>query len=192
MITVGITGGIGSGKSVVSKILASLNYSVFNSDTEAKKILDNHPQAREEIISYFGEESYSSNHLNRDFIANRIFQDDKARLRINEIVHPLVRIAFNNFFKNKSDAIIFNEAAILFETGAHVNFDKVILVTAPEEIRINRVVSRDNISKSQVIDRMEKQWADNKKIPIADFVIVNDEVNPLIIQVEQILENLSK
>ena len=192
MITVGITGGIGSGKSIVSKILTSLNYPVFNSDLEAKQIIETNSEVRSKIISYFGESSYSNGHLNREFIASRIFVDDKAMLRINEIVHPAVRIAFKEFSNQQSNSIIFNEAAILFETGAYSIFDKTILVTAPEKTRIDRVVSRDEISKSDVITRMKKQWTDEKKMPLADFVIVNDESIPLIAQVEEIIEELSK
>jgi len=106
---------------------------------------------------------------------------------LNNIVHPAVRNAFDKWTMIQKKSIVINEAAILFETGAYQSFDKVILVTAPENIRMNRVMTRDNITKEQVIERMKNQWSDDKKIPLADHVIINDESTPVLPQIEKII-----
>ena len=105
-----------------------MNYSVFNSDLEAKKIIESNIEVRHKITSYFGDSAYSSGKLNREFLAHRIFNDEKARMKINEIVHPVVRLAFQEFSNKNTDSIVFNEAAILFETGQYSNFDKILSI----------------------------------------------------------------
>lgn len=193
MYTIGITGGIGAGKSVVSKILASLNYPIFNSDVAAKQILIEDKAAIDEIKREFGEQAYTSEGaLNREFLSKLIFTDDSARIRINQIVHPKVRKSFELFCENQNSSVVFNEAAILFETGSYKNFNQTILVTAPVEIRIDRVMKRDRVKRSAVEARMAAQWSDEKKAKLADFVVVNDNSQPLIRQIENVLKKITE
>lgn len=188
MLRIGLTGGIGAGKSIVSKILTALNYPVFNSDNEAKKLLVNDSSVIAEMKAAFGDDVYHSDGtINRAYLADVIFKDSNAREQINAIVHPRVRIAFDEFVTAQNAPLIFNEAAILFETGAYKNFDATILVAAPDHLRIERVMKRDNVSREQVVARMNAQWSDDKKKDLADVVIMNDEHVPLIPQVEAML-----
>lgn len=193
MLKVGITGGIGAGKSIVSKVLDVLGYPVFNSDQIAKEILVNNAKAVSEMKAAFGALVYLDNgELNREYLSDKIFNDDDARTTINAIVHPKVREAFHDFASNSNSKIVFNEAAILFETGSYKNFDKTILVTAPEKLRIERVMKRDGVSESAVRDRLSAQWKDDKKIALADYVIVNDENSLVTTQIEKILSDLTQ
>ena len=190
MLKIGITGGIGSGKSVVSKILESLQFPVFYSDSVAKEILNNDLEVRKRLIDLFGDGIYENDRLNKELLATIIFSDDQARLEVNRMVHPKVRKAFDAFASNHNTSLVFNEAAILFETESNQFYDKVILVTAPEELRIERVMKRDEVSKQEVQARMHKQWNDSKKELLADFVLVNDGKKPLLVETERIVEQL--
>jgi len=192
MLKVGITGGIGSGKSVVSKIIESLGYPVFNSDQVSKDLVNTHPEIKAGLIALFGEEIYTKDGLNKSLLAKIIFSDDDARTKVNTLIHPRVREAFADFAENASSSMVFNEAAILFETGANEQMDQMILVTAPEALRIKRVMSRDGVSEDEVKGRINKQWSDDKKIDLADFVLINDEKEPLLKQVVDALTFLSK
>ncbi|HIP33065.1 MAG TPA: dephospho-CoA kinase [Crocinitomicaceae bacterium] len=190
MTKVGITGGIGSGKSFVSKILRSMNYPVFNSDSEAKKIIQENKEVREDLIALFGEETFSNNELNKAFLANIIFNDNEALEKVNAIVHPKVRQAFEAFAKIENNSVVFNEAAILFESGGHSQLDKVILISAPMKLRLQRVMNRDHSTEKEVLARMNKQWTDEQKRELADFEIINDEQQPLVHQIEEVLMKL--
>lgn len=191
MIKVGITGGIGSGKSIVSKILEAMNYPVYHSDKEAKRIINEDLIIRDELIQLFGEEVYTKEGLNRPFLANIIFNDKKALNKVNAIVHPRVRADFDSFCENQNSDIVFNEAAVLFETGGNTKFDRIVLVTADENLRYSRVMKRDGRGEDEVSARMSKQWPDSKKIPLADFVIENNETQLLIKQVEKMIKSFS-
>ena len=190
MLKIGITGGIGSGKSLVSKILRSMNFPVFDSDEEAKRILRQNPTVRKQLIQLFGKAVYTKEELNRPILANIIFNDEVALMKINALIHPLVRHDFNEFAKNQKSNLIFNEAAILFESNGHEQLNKTILISAPKDLRIKRVMERDNCSKQDVLIRMNKQWTDEQKRKLADFEIVNDEKSPLIEQVEEVLSQI--
>ena len=191
MLKVGITGGIGSGKSMVGKILEALGYPVFYSDDQAKSLSDTDPDIRKDLIQLFGSEVYNQNGLNRRFLAEKIFGDESHRQRVNQIIHPRVRQAFVEFCNNQTSEIVFNEAAILIETGAHKNFDAMVLVTAPEDVRILRVQQRDQSDAESIKQRMQKQWTDDQKRPHADFEIINDGEKPLLKQVEELVESLA-
>ena len=191
MLKIGITGGIGSGKSVVSKIIESIGYPVFNSDLEAKNIINSNERVRNELIQIFGPSIYTSTGLNRQLLAQKIFSDPALRDKVNEIVHPRVREAFEKFCLNSTKNLVFNEAAILIETGSYKQFDKLIVVTAPKEVRIDRVVKRDHVTKEDVLARMSNQWDDEKKVQYADVIINNDGSEPLLIQVENCIDQLS-
>jgi dephospho-CoA kinase len=191
MIKVGLTGGIGAGKSIVARILESCGYPVFNSDQIAKKLIVTDQNLRNELIAEFGHEVYKGQDLDREYLANIIFRNEDARNTVNALVHPRVRSAFADFYSKTNSKIVFNEAAILFETGAFRQFDKTILVTAPEELRIRRVIERDKVERSSVEERIKAQWPDEQKAELADYVINNDEIEPLVAQIENILQELS-
>ncbi len=188
MLKVGITGGIGSGKSVVSRILIAAGYPVFNSDAAARELINHHPDIREALAGEFGPDLYRHNELDRPALAKIIFADPSARGKVNAVVHPYVREAFEQFAENAWGNLVFNEAAILFETGASERMDKMVLVTAPEEVRIARVMKRDGVSAEDVKARMRSQWSDEQKIPLADEVLINDDIQPLLAQVEAMLK----
>lgn len=190
MIKIGITGGIGSGKSLVCAIIEHLGFPVFYSDKVAKEILDSNESIKSELKSLFGEEIYYLDKLNRAFLAKKIFSDKSLIQKVNLIVHPRVRTIYREWLNKQNSSLVFNEAAILFETDSYKAFDVTILVTAPEELRINRVIKRDIISKEDVLARMNNQWSDNQKIPLATYVISNDEKSGLLAQVEKVIECL--
>lgn len=192
MKKIGITGGIGSGKSVVGQILEAMHFPVYYSDQQSKILVDTDHVIREELIKLLGKEVYLDGKLNRPFLTQQLFSNDDLRLKINQIIHPKVREAFTIWVNKQSSNLVFNEAAILFETGAYQSMDYTILVTAPLELRIERVLKRDNIAINEIQERMSKQWSDEEKIPLADFVIVNDEAKPLLKQVEAVINALDK
>jgi dephospho-CoA kinase len=190
MKTIGITGGIGSGKSIIGRILSIMGFPVFYSDIEAKRIMLHDDEVVSKIKDIFGDQAYINNEINRTFLAEKIFSQPDLKNKINAIVHPAVRKAFDNFVLNKNDTLVFNEAAILFETGSYKNFDATILVVADEDLRIKRVMERDSVPKKSVQDRMKNQWPDEKKVPLAKFVIKNNEDSILVTQVEKIIADL--
>jgi len=186
---VGVTGGIGAGKSIVCRILSAMGYPVFNSDLQARSIINTDPSVKKEVISLFGEEAYHQNELDRKYIAKCVFNNKSLLTQLNNIVHPAVRREFSSWAKAQDASLVFNEAAILFETGTYKQYDAMLLVTASESTRIERVMERDQVSEEEVRKRMNKQWADEKKIPLADFCIENDKEKMLI---PQVLETVSK
>lgn len=191
MKKIGITGGIGSGKSVVGKILEAMNFPVYYSDERSKNIVDSDPDIRKELLALIGTEVYLNDKLDRPFLAEKIFRDDTLLQKVNAIIHPKVRQQFADWAEAQNSTIVFNEAAILFETGAYKSMDATILVTAPLEIKIDRVVKRDRLTREQVLERMSKQWSDEQKSPLADFIVANDDTQPLLKQVENIILKLT-
>lgn len=168
-----------------------MGYPVFYSDTEAREILDTHPAAITQITRLFGPQAYVSGKLNREFIAEKVFGNDALLQQLNAISHPLVRQAFETWKKAQKSDLVFNEAAILFETGSYKNFDFTILVTAPEEIRIKRLLERDQTDAAKIKSRIATQWPDAQKIPLASFTVSNDDVHPLIPQIQMILQKIT-
>ena len=187
---IGITGGIGAGKSTVSKIIESMGFPVFNSDNKAKEIINFHPEVKAELIEIFGDSIYSNEVLNRPKLAEFIFNDPSLREKVNHIVHPRVREEFDSFVLRNSSPLIFNEAAILFETGAFKQFDATVLITCPKSLRIERLMERDNSLQEEIEARMNAQWSDDQKQDLADYIIVNDEINPLLVQIEKVISDL--
>ncbi len=190
MLKIGLTGGIGSGKSLIGKIMEAIGYPVYYSDLAAKELVDTDSEIRNQLIRLLGSEVYLDDELNRPFLAQQLFKNDQLRIQVNHIIHPKVRTAFAEWCKRQNSPYVFNEAAILFETGAYKTMDKNLLVTAPTELRIQRVIERDKMAAQQVEERMSKQWSDNAKKELADFIIVNDEKEPLIAQIETFLATL--
>ncbi|MFN5910275.1 MAG: dephospho-CoA kinase [Bacteroidota bacterium] len=190
MKKIGLTGGIGAGKSVVARIILAMGYPVYFSDERAKELTSQHPDIRRELTNLLGKEIYRNGKLDRGKMAALIFEDDTIREGVNKIIHPVVRKDFFDWAVNQGSDLVFNEAAILFETGAYKRFNANVLVTAPMELRLQRVMNRDNVTREEVLRRIDKQWHDDLKRPLADHVILNDERTPLIVQVEQMLEQL--
>ncbi|MBB78293.1 MAG: dephospho-CoA kinase [Crocinitomicaceae bacterium] len=190
-MNIGITGGIGVGKSIVSKIIELMGYNVFNSDFEAKSLINKDPLIKDQLIKLLGKEIYKNSILNKEVMAEKIFSNNETRKLVNEIVHPRVRDSFALFVSKQKNNIVFNESAILFETGSYEEFDKIILVTSPMYLRVSRIINRDKCSKQELDAKISSQWDDNTKIPLADFVILNDEKEPIINQIEIVLNQLT-
>ncbi len=191
MKRIGLTGGIGSGKSTVARILIAMGYPVYFSDDRSKSLTDTHPEIRQGLTELIGNHIYKGNQLDRSALALAIFSDEALRVKVNQLIHPIVRLDFDGWVDEQNHEIVFNEAAILFETGAAERFDAMVLVTAPEELRISRVMQRDQCTREEVVNRINQQWMDEQKIKLADAVIVNDDVQPLIKQVENMLIQLA-
>lgn len=190
--TIGITGGIGSGKSFICQILRIIGYPVFYADKAAKEVYFD-PLVKEKVIELLGPEAYSSDHeINREFISRQVFINSALLIQLNAIIHPEVRNKWNDWVTKQDSELVFQEAAILFETGGYKNFDYTILVTADESIRIERVIQRDQISKDAVLARMEKQWPDSTKIKLCDFIIENNDHDMILPQLNAILNELLK
>lgn len=192
-MTIGITGGIGSGKSFICSILGTMGYPVFHSDQVAKDLMATDHDLINGVKSIFGENAYNqSQELNRSYLAKKIFEGPALREELNELVHPKVRSAFNQLASSTKSDFLFNEAAILFETGAYKNFDKTVLVVAPELLRIQRVKERDQLQDVEILKRINAQWKDDQKIPLADFVINNDEQQMLLPQINEMILNFRR
>jgi dephospho-CoA kinase len=192
MLKVGLTGNIGSGKTFIARVFQSLGVPVFYADIEAKALYKQR-EVKEKIRILFGSQVFDyTGEIDRKALAGIIFNEPDHLLKINALIHPLVHQEFNNWLAgilHKPYAIY--EAAILFETGHHQNLDKVILVTAPEELRIKRVMDRDGIPRNEVLSRMANQWEEDKKISLADFVIRNDGSKMVIPQVMRVHAELA-
>ena len=191
MKKIGLTGGIGSGKSTIARILLAMGYPVYFSDDRSKQLTQTHPEIRRGLTELIGEQIYKGNQLDRSALALAIFSNDALRVKVNQIIHPIVRLDFDCWVEDQTSSFIFNEAAILFETGASERFDAMVLVTAPEALRIERVMKRDLCSREEVMQRINHQWSDERKIKLADVIIVNDDAQPLIRQVEHMLLKLA-
>ena len=192
MITVGLTGGIGSGKSTIAKMFEELGVAVYYADDEAKRLMNSSQQIREKLIKEFGKESYKNGNLNRAFLAEIIFNDKEKLLKINSIVHPEVDKHFKNWVKDQNGDFVIQENAILFENNKQNDFDYIITVTAPKDLRIERIIKRDSIDKNQIISRMNNQLDDAKKIGSANFVINNIDLDKSRVQVKKIFHELIK
>ena len=191
MKVVCITGGMGSGKSTVARMIEVLGYPVYYSDERAKCMYFL-PEVKAQMLELLGTEAYlNERELNRSYIARKIFSDDALRNKVNAIIHEAVRRDFYEYQKEHLKArIIFKESALIFEAGLQKDCDEIILVTAPKDIRIERIKGRDDMREEEIISRMSKQWDDEKKIPLADFVMVNDEREALLPKVLEIVEKI--
>jgi dephospho-CoA kinase len=192
MIKIGITGGIGSGKSLVCDIFRKLGISVYNADSRAKIITNESTEIRNALIAKFGKEIFKNNQLNRSLLAEIIFKDKTALEYVNSLIHPAVRIDFGNWCKqHETEPYVIEEAALHFESGAYKEMDKMITIYAPEDIRIKRVSSRDGLSPEQIKSRIKNQWPEEEKLQKSDFVIYNDEKHSVLEQVLKLHEIFS-
>lgn len=185
MLKIGITGNIGSGKTTISKIFEVLGIPVFYADDEAKKVMVNDAIVIDELKQAFGSESYfEDGSLNRKHIAGIVFNNEKELKKLNAIVHPAVFRAFDNWLPHfKNAPYILKEAALLFESSSYKMCDKSIMVTAPLEMRIERVMLRDGLSRDEILSREAKQFSEEKKLELADYAIRNDNTESVIQQV---------
>lgn len=191
MIKLGITGGIGSGKSTVSQIFSISGVPVYIADIESKRLVATSPTIRKKLINLFGEELYSGGVLNKPLLASHIFNDKKKLEIVNAIIHPEVERDFIEWVKKHAQCnIVAHEAAILFESGFNKMMDKVLMVYTPLDIRIERTMLRDNLPKEKVMERIQNQMSDEEKAKLSDFVIVNDNTKSLIEQVTNIIQEL--
>ncbi|MCF6349579.1 MAG: dephospho-CoA kinase [Flavobacteriaceae bacterium] len=172
-LIIGLTGGIGSGKTTVAKLFKKLAVPIYFMDLEAKKLMQNSKIIKRKLIVKFGQEVYLNNKLNRSFLANIVFSDTEKLKHLESIVHPKVKQHFKRWVKKQNTPYVLQENAILFENGNSAFCDFIITVTAPLELKIDRVIKRDAISKKEVIARMNNQWTDEVKIKKSNFIIKN-------------------
>jgi dephospho-CoA kinase len=184
MLKIGITGGIGSGKSTVCRIFEILGVPVYYADLESKMLLESNPQVKDKIVMTFGSSICDpSGAIDRKKLAGIVFNDKAALDKLNAITHPAVALHFENWIRQQTSTYILKEAAILIESGTYKQLDKIIVVDAPIDLKIDRTIKRDRVSKEEVERRIKNQMPDAEKIKHADFVIKNDEQQLLIPQV---------
>lgn len=188
MKIVGLTGNIGSGKSTVAKVFSELGIPVFYADEESKQILEKNESLQIELKSVFGDKIFTDNKPDRKKIAELVFNDSSKLRQLNEMIHPLVQKRFEDWCLLQKSDLVIKEAAILIESGSYKNADEIILVTCPEEIRIDRVMKRDRVSKDEVVARIKNQMSEDQKVKLSDFIINNDGKQPLIPQIMQYLQ----
>lgn len=192
-LTIGITGGIGSGKSTIARVFESMDYPVYYADNRAKDLMLTDNTLIKEVKKHFGLDVYfEDGSLNREKLGQIVFNDKNKLERLNSLVHPAVGRDFSTWISKQSNTILFKEAAILFEIGTYKKMDYNILVTAPKQERVARVMKRDKVTKEVVLARMKNQWEDEKKIPLADFVIDNGGDLLVIPQLLKVLNQLKK
>ena len=192
---VGLTGGIGSGKSIVAKIFEAIGIPVFNADTIAKKLMEDDAELKQKITHLFGADTYLDGKLNRAFLAGIVFNDKEKLTRLNNVVHPATLAAAKDWMNQQTAPYMVKEAALIFEAGAEKQLDLVIGVSAPKDMRIKRVMERDAIRKEQAEARMQNQMDDTEKMNLCDYVIINDEkhlIIPQVLRIHQIIMNSTK
>ncbi len=174
---VGLTGGIGSGKSTVANMFRELGVPVYNSDVEAKRLMLESAEVRNAVVDLFGPEAYQGTTLNRNLIAEKVFNDKALLSQLNAIVHPAVREDFSKWAKHQDHPYLIQETALIFENDMTQNYDMILLVTAPKDVRIQRVMQRDGVVAGDVLSRMSNQLPDDIKRDRADLVIENLDLN---------------
>jgi len=183
---IGLTGGIGSGKTTVAGFFSELGVPVYIADVEAKKLTQNSKVIRKKLIALLGPETYNDDGLNRKFVAHTIFNDKELLLQVNKIIHPKVARHFKRWVEKQKAAYCIKEAAILFENGGYKQCDATILVTAPVAQRVERVLQRDDTTIAAIEDRISNQWSDDEKLDLADFHIENIDLDATKAKVEEL------
>lgn len=192
MQKIGITGGIGSGKTTVCNIFKMLGIPVFNADYQAKLLLQNN-QVKQQLNSWFGNLIFTNNQVDKKKMAQLIFNNPNAISKVNGLIHPLVAQQFEQWvLLNKQKPIVIKESALIFENNLQASLNVVILVTAPVQLRVARVMERDNMLQQQVIDRINNQMPDDEKQKLANYKIINDNNTLLIPQVLAIISQILK
>ena len=189
-IKIGLTGGIGSGKSVVSKLLTTYEIAVYDSDTRAKSLMETDDNIISSITQMLGKEAYTDGKLNRRFVAEAVFASSSKLLQINSIVHSAVIDDFSRWAELQAADILVFESAIIFENGLEKYFDKIIAVVAPQKSRIERVKRRSGLSRKEILNRIKNQTSSKTLRQRADYVVINDDRTAIIPQVERILKSI--
>lgn len=196
MIIVGLTGGIGSGKTTISRYFESFGIPIYNADTEAKALMKRSKIIKRKLIELFGKEAYKEGELNRSFLSSKIFSNQELLSRMNAIVHPKVASHFKKWLKKQDSPYIIKEAAIIFENKLETQYDYIITVIADENLRIERVIKRDGSSKEKVKSIIKNQLPDSEKLKKTDFVIQNNDLDIAKKQADEIhqkiLQKISK
>ncbi|SFA89430.1 dephospho-CoA kinase [Flavobacterium swingsii] len=186
---IGLTGGIGSGKTTIARLFEAEGIPVYIADDEAKKIMIL-PETIRLVGEYFGQEVIVNHQIDRNKLSEIVFNHPEKLKELNKIIHPLVKKHFDNWVKKQNSPFVIKEAAILFESGSYKYCDQIITVIASEETRIKRVMSRDNSTKEAVLDRIKNQWSDSQKTSKSDYVIENENLNEAKLQFQGILKKL--
>ncbi len=189
MKCVGLTGGIGSGKSTVVKIFSSLNVPVYIADERSKALLNSNSRLKEKLIEAFGP-IYQGDKIDKQLFSSIIFNDDDKRELANNIIHPFVKDDFSLWMSEQNANYVIKESAILYEIASEKEFDEIILITSPTNLRIERILKRGDSKIADIKSRMESQWSDEKKLALADFHIKNDGKQSLISQILEIHKKL--
>ncbi len=192
MMVVGLTGGMGAGKTFVADEFKKLDIPVYNSDSRAKILMETHPFIKDQLRLKFGDETFLNDRLNRKFIAEQIFSIKVLVDWINKLVHPVVGEDFEQWVAQQKADFVIKEAAILIESGAYKQCDKIIVVTADENTRIKRVMDRDNMTQKQVLERLNNQLSEPERLKFADFIIINDGIKVVKNQVQTVYDEILK
>jgi len=194
MFSIGLTGGIGSGKTTVAAVFEAIGIPVYYADVAAKRIMNEDEGLRKRLVAIFGEALYKENKLDRSYLASIVFSDKEKLALLNNEVHPLTIADANDWFSKQTSPYAIKEAALIFESASWMKLDAVIGVTAPEQLRVRRVMDRDRITARQVEARMAEQMQEEKKISLCDYVITNDDtrlVVPQVLDIDQLLRDKS-
>lgn len=192
MIQLGVTGGIGSGKTTVCKVLEQFGIPVYNADEEAKKLLDSKAIGQKVIQAFGNNILHTSGTIDRKKLATLVFEDEQKLAVLNSIIHPALAIHYSEWLSSKKKySLVVKEAAILFESGSYKGMDKIVSVYAPQELRIKRAMQRTNASRSEIMSRIKKQLPEKEKMKRSDFVLYNDEKKMLLPQLILMLKQLN-
>lgn len=192
MLKVGITGGIGSGKSIVAKVFETLGVPVYYADTASKRLMNEDEDLKQQISKEFGETSYKDGQLNRSYLSSIVFNNPEKLAILNAIVHPATILDAEKWMRLQTTPYAIKEAAIIFESGSQEYLDKIIGVYAPSSLRIQRTMQRDNVTREEVLSRMNKQIDEEIKMRLCDYVITNNEqqlIIPQVLKIHQLLLN---
>jgi dephospho-CoA kinase len=190
MLKVGITGGIGSGKSIVATLFKLLGVPVYNADEAAKNLMNNNAQIKNALLQHFGPAVYENESLNRAWLSSRVFNDPAQLAKLNSIVHPVVIQDAVDWMNSQQSNLVIKEAAIFFESGSNTEMDYMVGVYAPQPLRLKRVQKRDNTNQEAILDRISRQMNEDEKMKLCDYVLYNDEQQLLIPQVIQLHQHL--
>jgi len=192
MIKVGLTGGIGSGKSTVAKIFETLGIPVYYADEVARRLMNAHPELKSSIVEHFGEAAYKEDQLDRKYLASVVFNDPLKLERLNALTHPITMKDAEEWMNRQISPYVIKEAALLFESGSAGQLDYVIGVYAPQHIRVKRVMERDGMPVEEVMKRMSRQIDEEMKMKLCNFIIVNNEQQLVIPQVLELHQRFIK
>ena len=190
MKIIGLTGGIGSGKSKILSVFSTYGIPCYESDIRAKWLMQRDAELKSQIKSFFGDQIYENDQFNQRKLAKLVFANKGKLEALNSLVHPRVKMDFKSFVSQQNTPYIIKEAAILFETGGEKDCDATILVTAPEKLRLQRVLNREKISSMDIKARINNQWSDSRKIPLADYIINNIDWDKTLKKIDEIHQKL--